>query len=167
MPAPARTRIPAPEASITYVTKQVFRTASGRTLAPCPPPGLGTRRARVRTRRCFFTVHAARPAHTVAVFHHFALTGRRFLRSSVHDVEFIPGRKLVNPYPVPSPNGDRSAPRAPDIWSCTLASKSNLVVLGLLQPPIGGRPLGVKSSPRPWPPRCHLAMRMACDPKDA
>ena len=38
---------------------------------------------------------------------------------------------------------------AATIRSCTLASKSNLVVLGLLQPPIGGRPLGVKSSPRP------------------
>ena len=38
------------------------------------------------------------------------------------------------------------------IRSCTLASKFNLVVLGLLQPPIGGRSLGMKSSPRPWPP---------------
>ena len=50
------------------------------------------------------------------------------------------------------------------IWSCTLASKSNLVVLGLLQPPIGGRLLGVKSSPRLWPPtassECLYAMRM-------
>ena len=53
------------------------------------------------------------------------------------------------------------------IWSRTLASKSNLVVLGLLKPPIGERPLGVKSSPRPWPPTassgCHLAHRMACE----
>eukprot|EP00964_Phaeocystis_antarctica_P108108 scaffold72754_cov67-Phaeocystis_antarctica.AAC.1 len=51
-------------------TKQVFRPAPGRTLTPCPPPRLGRRRARVRTRRYLWTVQAARPACTVAVFHH-------------------------------------------------------------------------------------------------
>eukprot|EP00964_Phaeocystis_antarctica_P077964 scaffold48450_cov39-Phaeocystis_antarctica.AAC.3 len=38
------------------VTKRVFRAAPGRTLALCPPPQLGTRRARVRTRRYLWTV---------------------------------------------------------------------------------------------------------------
>ena len=50
--------------------KQVFRPASRRTLAPCPPPRLGTRRARVRTRRYLWTVQAPRPARTVAVLNH-------------------------------------------------------------------------------------------------
>ena len=50
--------------------KQVFRAASRRTLAPCPPPRLGTRRARVRTRRYLWTVQAPRPARTVAVLNH-------------------------------------------------------------------------------------------------
>ena len=50
--------------------KQVFRPAPGRTLAPCPPPRLGTRRARVRTRRYLWTVQAPRPARTVAVLDH-------------------------------------------------------------------------------------------------
>eukprot|EP00964_Phaeocystis_antarctica_P081731 scaffold51152_cov61-Phaeocystis_antarctica.AAC.3 len=48
----------------------VFRAAPGRTLTPCPLPRLGRRRARVRTRRYLLTVQAARPACTVAVFHH-------------------------------------------------------------------------------------------------
>eukprot|EP00964_Phaeocystis_antarctica_P112498 scaffold76638_cov54-Phaeocystis_antarctica.AAC.3 len=70
MPAPARIRIPAPEATTSYITKQVFRPAPGRALTPCPPPRLGRRRARVRTRRYLWTVQAARPGCTVAVFHH-------------------------------------------------------------------------------------------------
>ena len=38
--------------------------------APCPPPRLGRRRARVRIRRYRWTIQAARPPRTVAVFHH-------------------------------------------------------------------------------------------------
>jgi hypothetical protein len=41
-----------------------------RTLAPCPPPRLGRHRARVRTRRCLWTVQAARPGCIVAVSHY-------------------------------------------------------------------------------------------------
>ena len=62
--------MPAPGATTSYVTKQVFCAASRRSLAPCPPPGLGTRRARVRTRRYLWTVQAPRPAYTMGVFHH-------------------------------------------------------------------------------------------------
>eukprot|EP00964_Phaeocystis_antarctica_P013892 scaffold7621_cov70-Phaeocystis_antarctica.AAC.1 len=69
-PPPARTRIRAPQGTTSYVTKRVFRQAPGRTLTPSPPPRLGRRRARVRTRRYLWTVQAARPRCTVAVFHH-------------------------------------------------------------------------------------------------
>ena len=65
----------------------------------------------------------------------------------------------LNPSPFPTTQRVVKARRvllAATIRSCTLASNSNLVVLGLLQPLIGGRPLGVKSSPRPRPPMASV-----------
>ena len=68
--------------------KQVFRPASRRTLAPCPPPRLGTRRARVRTRRYLWTVQAPRPACTMAVFHHLRADASYLQKNNIY-------RKLV------------------------------------------------------------------------
>ena len=53
------------------------------------------------------------------------------------------------------PEGDRSAPCARDSHHkvvCTRPQAQIVGRLGLLQPPIGGRPLAVKSSSCPWPP---------------
>eukprot|EP00964_Phaeocystis_antarctica_P127205 scaffold90866_cov61-Phaeocystis_antarctica.AAC.1 len=69
-----------------------------------------------------------------------------------------------------SPKGDRSAPRARDSHHKVVCTRPQpqIVGLGLLQPPIGGRPLAVKSSSHPWPPtgssRCHPATRTRCEP---
>ena len=66
---------------------------------------------------------------------------------------------------------DRSAPRARDSRHKVVCARpqAQIVGLSLLHPPIGGRPLAVKSSSSPWPPtassRCHSAHHMACEPE--
>ena len=65
---------------------------------------------------------------------------------------------------------DRSAPRARDSRHTVVCTRlqAQIVGLGLLHPPIGGRPLAVKSSSSTWPPtassRCHPATRTRCEP---
>ena len=91
--------------------KQVFRAASRRTLAPCPPPRLGTRRARVRTRRYLWTVQAPRPARTVAVLNHLRADASYYFR--------VP-EKLYSAAPLPQPQ--RSATMRPTLPSPLLTA---------------------------------------------
>ena len=67
---------------------------------------------------------------------------------------------------------DRSAPRARDSRHKVVCARpqAQIVGLSLLHPPIGGRPLAVKSSSSPWPrprqaPGAIQLTVMACEPE--
>ena len=81
-----------------------------------------------------------------------------------------PRRPSLTPILPRSLISDRSAPRARDSRHKVVCTRpqAQIVGLGLLHPPIGGRPLAVKSSSSTWPPtassRCHPATRTRCEP---